>query len=76
MNLEGNIILLVSISKRPDKKIDTIFRYYLINLSLSDIVFILSCIPFTLMSYLMEGWYFGNFACKASHFISFVNACS
>lgn len=68
--LLGNGLVVFTIIKF--NKLTNVTQCYLFNLACADIAFIISCIPLTTYSYLMERWTFGNFVCKTYHYTSFV----
>lgn len=68
--LLGNGLVVFTIIKF--NKLTNVTQCYLFNLACADIAFIVSCIPLTTYSYMMERWTFGNFVCKTYHFTSFV----
>lgn len=68
--LLGNGLVVFTIIKF--NKLTNVTQCYLFNLACADIAFIVSCIPLTTYSYLMERWTFGNFICKTYHYTSFV----
>lgn len=68
--LLGNGLVVFTIIKF--NKLTNVTQCYLFNLACADIAFIVSCIPLTTYSYLMERWTFGNLMCKVYHYTSFV----
>ncbi|CAF0735003.1 unnamed protein product [Brachionus calyciflorus] len=72
--LLGNGLVVFTIIKF--NKLTNVTQCYLFNLACADLAFIISCIPLTTLSYLIENWIFGNFLCKAYHYASFVTVCA
>jgi hypothetical protein len=57
-------------------KFKDVTQCFLINLAFSDMIFIIACIPFTSLTYLINGWIFGRFLCKLSQYLTFVTVCA
>ena len=57
----GNVIVLYVVSRFT--KVKSVTNFYIINLALSDLLFLLG-IPFLLVTYIMQHWTFGTIACK------------
>lgn len=55
------------------KKFKDTTNCYIINLAITDLLFVLFCIPFTIYIYSFDNWIFGKVMCKLSHFFSRVN---
>ena len=72
--LIGNTIVIFTIIKY--NKLSNVTQHYLLNLAITDICFLIFCVPLTSMSYLIDGWKFGRIACKLYHYLSFVTVCS
>ena len=54
------------------KKLNDATNCYIFNLAITDMLFILFCIPFTNYVYTNGDWPFGVTFCKLNHFISHV----
>uniref|UniRef100_A0A8B9GP20 G-protein coupled receptors family 1 profile domain-containing protein n=1 Tax=Astyanax mexicanus TaxID=7994 RepID=A0A8B9GP20_ASTMX len=67
MGLAGNSLVLCVISKH--KKMWTATNFYIANLAMTDITFLVCCVPFTAVLYPLPSWIFGNFMCK---FVSYI----
>lgn len=67
LGLFGNIFVIVAIVKF--KSLRTLTNYFLLNLTIGDILVILVCIPVTLGSNLYKKWVYGEFLCKLTPFI-------
>ena len=66
----GNGMVIFTIIKK--RKLENVTFCYLLNLAITDISFIISCVPFTAITFLIESWLFGRFLCIFSHFLTFV----
>jgi hypothetical protein len=52
------------------KKLNDITNCYIFNLAITDMLFIIFCIPFTIYMYTNTNWLFGVTFCKLNHFMS------
>ncbi|KAL2090310.1 hypothetical protein ACEWY4_014998 [Coilia grayii] len=68
----GNSLVLYVIHKR--KKMRTATNVYIASLAVTDIIFLVCCVPFTATLYLLPSWVFGNFMCKLVSYIQQVSA--
>ncbi|XP_063058113.1 G-protein coupled receptor 54-like [Engraulis encrasicolus] len=68
----GNSIVLYVILKR--RKMRTATNVYIASLALTDIIFLVCCVPFTAALYAWPSWVFGNFMCKLVSYIQQVSA--
>uniref|UniRef100_A0AAR2LCR0 G-protein coupled receptors family 1 profile domain-containing protein n=1 Tax=Pygocentrus nattereri TaxID=42514 RepID=A0AAR2LCR0_PYGNA len=71
VGLTGNSLVLHVISKH--KKMWTATNFYIANLAMTDITFLVCCVPFTAVLYPLPSWVFGNFMCK---FVSYIQQVS
>jgi hypothetical protein len=69
--LLGNGLVIFTIIKY--KKFSDVTQCFLFNLAISDISFVLFCIPVTSVIYLTEYWIFGRLLCILSHYLSSVS---
>ena len=61
--LIGNLLVIFVVAKNPDMKTST--NFFLVNLSVTDLLVILVCMPTALVDiYSKEYWYFGHAMCK------------
>lgn len=51
------------------------FFFSTANLAMTDITFLVFCVPFTAMLYPLPSWIFGNFMCKFVSYIQQVSFC-
>ncbi|XP_026778360.3 G-protein coupled receptor 54 [Pangasianodon hypophthalmus] len=72
LGLFGNSLVLYVISKH--KKMWTATNIYIANLAMTDITFLVCCVPFTAVLYPLPSWIFGNFMCKFVSYIQQVSA--
>ncbi|XP_017334246.1 G-protein coupled receptor 54 [Ictalurus punctatus] len=72
VGLFGNSLVLFVISKH--KKMWTATNIYIANLAMTDITFLVCCVPFTAVLYPLPSWIFGNFMCKFVSYIQQVSA--
>ncbi|OCT66038.1 cysteinyl leukotriene receptor 1 [Xenopus laevis] len=69
--LFGNSFALVILLKTYKQR--TAFHIYMINLAVSDLLFICT-LPFRIVYYVSKGkWYFGDFLCRISSYVFYVN---
>ncbi|XP_052268461.1 orexin/Hypocretin receptor type 1-like [Dreissena polymorpha] len=66
VGLLGNIFVIVAIIKF--KSLRTLTNYFLLNLTVGDILVILVCIPVTLGSTVYKKWIYGQVLCKLTPF--------
>lgn len=67
LGLLGNIFVIVAIVKF--KSLRTLTNYFLLNLTVGDVLVILVCIPVTLGNNVYKKWIYGDVLCKLSPFI-------
>ncbi|XP_038627715.1 G-protein coupled receptor 54-like [Tachyglossus aculeatus] len=67
LGLLGNALLLFVLSRRRGTRTAT--HCYLANLAVTDVVFLLCCVPFTATLYPLPGWVFGEFMCKFVNYV-------
>lgn len=58
-------ILVICVSFRPSRSmtVNTI-NTYILNLCLSDLIYIVGCVFFTVTNYNLQGWLFGDIGCR------------
>uniref|UniRef100_A0A8C5WJZ4 G-protein coupled receptors family 1 profile domain-containing protein n=1 Tax=Leptobrachium leishanense TaxID=445787 RepID=A0A8C5WJZ4_9ANUR len=71
VGLIGNSLVIYVISKH--KQMRTVTNFYIANLATTDIIFLVSCVPFTAALYPLPGWIFGEFMCKFVNYIQQVS---
>ncbi|XP_066469023.1 neuropeptide Y receptor type 6-like [Tiliqua scincoides] len=67
VGLFGNLCLIVIIRKQKESQ--NVTNILIANLSLSDILICIMCIPFTVTYTLMDYWVFGEAMCKITSFV-------
>lgn len=67
VGLFGNLCLIVIIRKQKESQ--NVTNILIANLSLSDILICVMCIPFTVTYTLMDYWVFGEAMCKITSFV-------
>ncbi|NP_001161621.1 orexin receptor-like protein [Saccoglossus kowalevskii] len=60
--LGGNVLVCYAVLRNPQMR--TVTNYYILNLSIADILVSLICLPITVVFETSETWFFGNLACK------------
>ncbi|XP_035388793.1 neuropeptide Y receptor type 4 [Electrophorus electricus] len=63
----GNILLICIIARQRDQR--NVTSIFIANLSISDILICVFCLPFTLASTLMDHWVFGAVLCRLTPFV-------
>uniref|UniRef100_A0A8D0HH29 G-protein coupled receptors family 1 profile domain-containing protein n=1 Tax=Sphenodon punctatus TaxID=8508 RepID=A0A8D0HH29_SPHPU len=71
VGLFENLCLVVIIKKQ--KEAQNVTNILIANLSLSDVLMCIMCIPFTVAYTLMDHWIFGEAMCKISSFVQSVS---
>ena len=66
----GNVIVILAIS--VNKGLRSTTHIYLLNLSISDFIYLLS-IPFTIITSIKQDWIFNTFICKVFWLLQGVN---
>nr|XP_034973059.1 kiSS-1 receptor [Zootoca vivipara] len=67
VGLAGNSLVIYVIAKH--KQMRTVTNFYIANLAVTDIIFLVCCVPFTAVLYPLPGWIFGEFMCKFVNYI-------
>jgi hypothetical protein len=67
----GNGFVIFTIIK--SRKFNNVIQCYLLNLAITDLLFVIFCIPITTLTYVQDHWVFGKFLCKIFHFAAFVS---
>ncbi|XP_053149176.1 kiSS-1 receptor [Hemicordylus capensis] len=71
VGLAGNSLVIYVILKH--KQMRTVTNFYIANLAITDIIFLVCCVPFTAALYPLPGWVFGEFMCKFVNYIQQVS---
>ena len=67
--LGNGLVIIIALAYR---KLNDVTNCYIFNLAITDLLFILFCIPFTIFMYTSTNWLFGVTFCKLNHFMSHV----
>ncbi|XP_035688660.1 G-protein coupled receptor 54-like [Branchiostoma floridae] len=57
----GNSLVIYIVARYSEMR--TVTNYYIVNLAVTDLAFLVCCIPFISINYLMYGWIFGKTLC-------------
>ena len=57
----GNSLVIYIVARFSEMR--TVTNYYIVNLAVTDLAFLVCCIPFTTINYLTYGWIFGKTMC-------------
>ncbi|XP_060131207.1 G-protein coupled receptor 54 [Zootoca vivipara] len=71
VGVAGNSLVIYVIAKH--KQMRTVTNFYIANLAVTDIIFLVCCVPFTAVLYPLPGWIFGEFMCKFVNYIQQVS---
>lgn len=71
VGLFGNLCLIVIIKRQ--KEVQNVTNILIANLSLSDVLICIMCIPVTVAYTLMDYWIFGEAMCKISSFVQSIS---
>ncbi|XP_072030051.1 G-protein coupled receptor 54-like [Amphiura filiformis] len=74
IGLVGNSIVVFVIFYQGQLK--TVTNYYIVNLAITDLAFLIACAPFTAALYATKDWMFGRFMCKFVFYLQQVTAQS
>ncbi|XP_012377656.1 neuropeptide Y receptor type 6 [Dasypus novemcinctus] len=72
MGLFGNLSLIIIIFKKQ-REAQNVTNILIANLSLSDILVCVMCIPFTVIYTVMDHWIFGGVMCKLTSYVQSVS---
>ncbi|XP_002733728.1 G-protein coupled receptor 54-like [Saccoglossus kowalevskii] len=71
IGVTGNSIVLYIILKH--KEMQTVTNYYIANLALADITFLVICTTSTAALYATPQWYLGDFTCRFAGYMQYVS---
>ncbi|XP_069092874.1 orexin receptor type 2 [Pleurodeles waltl] len=69
--LLGNILVCVAVWKNHHMR--TVTNYFIVNLSLADVLVTITCLPATLVVDITETWFFGKTLCKVVPYLQTVS---
>ncbi|CAF0785939.1 unnamed protein product [Didymodactylos carnosus] len=55
------------------QKLNNVTNCFIVNLAITDIVFLAFCMPLLVVQYTLDQWFFSEILCKLLNFISFVS---
>ncbi|KAK3101116.1 hypothetical protein FSP39_001063 [Pinctada imbricata] len=61
MTIFGNALVLIAIKR--EKKLQTVFNYYIVNLAVTDLAVALTAMSFATLNIVLGHWPFGGFMC-------------
>ncbi|KAI9520906.1 Galanin receptor type 1 [Dissostichus eleginoides] len=65
----GNSMVITVLARSKPGKPRSTTNIFILNLSIADLSYLLFCIPFQSVVYMMQSWVLGAFICKFSHYI-------
>ncbi|XP_058049027.1 neuropeptide Y receptor type 1 [Ahaetulla prasina] len=71
LGISGNLALIIIILKQ--KEMHNVTNILIVNLSFSDLLITIMCLPFTFVYTLMDHWVFGETMCKLNPFVQCVS---
>lgn len=71
LGISGNLALIIIILKQ--KEMRNVTNILIVNLSFSDLLITIMCLPFTFAYTLMDHWVFGEAMCKLNPFVQCVS---
>ncbi|XP_032658927.1 neuropeptide Y receptor type 1 [Chelonoidis abingdonii] len=71
LGVSGNLALIIIILKQ--KEMHNVTNILIVNLSFSDLLMTIMCLPFTFVYTLMDHWIFGEAMCKLNPFVQCVS---
>ncbi|KFO31280.1 orexin receptor type 2 isoform X1 [Fukomys damarensis] len=69
--LVGNVLVCVAVWKNHHMR--TVTNYFIVNLSLADVLVTITCLPATLVVDITETWFFGQSLCKVIPYLQTVS---
>ena len=68
----GNALVIYIVLRYRNMR-SSVTNFYIMNVAISDIVFVVICVPLTSVSYGMTYWPFGQFFCKLNAYMQCVS---
>ncbi|SPP80789.1 allatostatin-A receptor [Drosophila guanche] len=68
----GNLLVIMVVVANKNMRSTT--NLLILNLAVSDLLFVIICIPFTATDYVTPHWPFGNFWCRSTQYLIVVTA--
>ena len=67
----GNACVVIVILR--NKHMRTVTNYFIMNNAITDMVFLIICVPITGSQYLIDDWIYGAFMCKLVVYMQYVS---
>ncbi|KAJ8413910.1 hypothetical protein AAFF_G00065080 [Aldrovandia affinis] len=67
LGLLGNSLVIYVVTKHRQMK--TVTNFYIANLAMTDIIFLVCCVPFTATLYPLPSWVFGDVMCRLVNYL-------
>ncbi|KAI8492172.1 receptor [Branchiostoma belcheri] len=71
VGLAGNLLVIYVVWKYERMK--SVTNYYIVNLAVADVAFLICCVPFSAAGFTTTSWHYGLFMCK---FVFYFMQCS
>ncbi|KAI8516123.1 receptor [Branchiostoma belcheri] len=68
----GNSLVIYVVARFAEMR--NVTNYFIMNLAVTDLAFLVFCVPFTAASYILPSWVFGLSMCKFVHYMMQVTA--
>ncbi|CAH1237848.1 KISS1R [Branchiostoma lanceolatum] len=62
VGLAGNLLVIYVVWKYERMK--SVTNYYIVNLAVADVSFLICCVPFSAAGFATTSWHYGPFMCK------------
>nr|AAM18884.1 unknown [Branchiostoma floridae] len=63
----GNALVIYVVARFSEMR--TVTNYYIVNLAITDLSFLLCCVPFSAANYALPSWIFGRVLCKLINYL-------
>ncbi|KAI8502241.1 receptor [Branchiostoma belcheri] len=63
VGISGNALVIYLVWRH--KEMRTVTNFYIVNLAVTDLAFLVCCVPFSAVKLTTESWTFGEFLCKS-----------
>ncbi|XP_078665865.1 G-protein coupled receptor 54-like [Branchiostoma floridae x Branchiostoma belcheri] len=72
VGISGNTLVIYLVWRH--KEMRTVTNFYIVNLAVTDLAFLVCCVPFSAVKLTTESWTFGEFLCKSVFYFMQVTA--
>ncbi|XP_035688159.1 G-protein coupled receptor 54-like [Branchiostoma floridae] len=72
VGVTGNSLVIYIVARFSEMR--TVTNYYIVNLAVTDLAFLVCCVPFTAANYTLPSWIFGEALCKLVNYLKQVAA--